>query len=95
MAPAIPKHDFDKVQELEEGGIGKRRARSYQERKKVQMINEELDGAVKADDGSECGRGKGYVEEGMECDSCRRWFHMQCELVSQRNIRGSQMWAIQ
>ena len=94
MAPAIPLHDFDKVQELAEGGIGKRRARSYHERKKVQMINEELDGTVKADDGSECRRCKGYVEEGMKCDSCRRWFHMQCEEV-RRNIRGSQMWVIQ
>ena len=84
MAPAIPKHDFDKVQELEEEGIGKRRARSYQEKKKAHMINEELGGAVKADAGGKCGSCTSYVEEEVECDSCRRWFHMQCEGVSQK-----------
>ena len=34
-----------------------------------------------------CGRCKGYVDEGLQCDACQRWFHMQCEQVSQKEYK--------
>ena len=54
------------------------KGRNYQQGRKTEIVG----GDVREDGDSKCGRCKGYVDEGLQCDTCQRWFHMQCEQVN-------------
>ena len=77
--------------------------RNCQQVRKTEIVGGEAHagGDVREDGNSECGRCGRYVDEGLQCDACQRWFHMQCEQVSQkenkriRDMGTSVMWLCQ
>ena len=83
----LPRVDFYRVLKLDDGpGV---KGRNYQQGRKTKIVGGEAHagGDVQEDGDSECGRCKGYVNEGLQCDACQRWFHMQCEQVSQKEYK--------
>ena len=70
------------------------------EERKTEIVGGEAHagGAVRADEDNECRRCERYVEEGLQCDACQKWFHyFICTIKGwvRRNARGSQIWVPQ
>ena len=63
--------------------------RNYQQGRKREIVGGEVHAGRDVREGgdNEYGRCRRYVDEGLQCDACQRWFHMQCEQVSQKEYK--------